>query len=405
MCIRDSYWGVALALLVAVGLVCWLVVVPVMHTRTAVARCRRNTDFIRREIEHLGGPEAAVDQLSLYVRLPEFLAPHRGTAVVMLGTCGGPAKTAVPLLITLLQEEDEGLRSNAAEALGRIGDRRAVEHLIKVLRNKEDPVRRDAATALGCLGGPRATDALIAVLKGQDSSLRSYAAGALSKSEDERAVDVLIEALNDRDRSVRGIAAAGLSHRGGPVVERLIGLLQVGSRYEMESAAEALGCLQDPRAVKPLEKILLTDPNSWAKRLAIDALVAIGEPAVDSLIAALRNPDPWIHQPVLRKIPYVGKPAVKPLIVLLGDKEVRLRVAAAYALGDIGDPRAIEPLKAALNDKHEEVREAAATALAGFNAPSIVEALRRSMNDEHECVRKAARWALSKLREGQSVER
>jgi HEAT repeat protein len=47
----------------------------------------------------------------------------------------------------------------------------------------------------------------------------------------------------------------------------------------------------------------------------------------------------------------------------LRDPLVHVRVAAAEALGRIGDPRAVEPLKALLNDPYANVRQAAERAL------------------------------------------
>jgi HEAT repeat protein len=46
-----------------------------------------------------------------------------------------------------------------------------------------------------------------------------------------------------------------------------------------------------------------------------------------------------------------------------GDEELELKKAAAYALGKIGDPKAIPALERALEDKFFEVNDAASEAL------------------------------------------
>ncbi len=56
-----------------------------------------------------------------------------------------------------------------------------------------------------------------------------------------------------------------------------------------------------------------------------------------------------------------GAPAVEPLIAALKGENKLVRKAAARALGDIGDPRAVEPLTEAQTD--EDVRASAAKAL------------------------------------------
>jgi HEAT repeat protein len=87
-----------------------------------------------------------------------------------------------------------------------------------------------------------------------------------------------------------------------------------GDRSIRKNAAQALGELGDPRAVKPL--IAALDEFYYrGEEVVVEALIQIGEPAVDHLITAL-NED---------------------------DRDVRKR--AVEALGEIGDPRAVEPFK------------------------------------------------------------
>ena len=49
--------------------------------------------------------------------------------------------------------------------------------------------------------------------------------------------------------------------------------------------------------------------------------------------------------------------------MLLRDERAGARQMAAWALGEIQDPKAVEPLKAALNDAEPGVREKAKSAL------------------------------------------
>jgi bilin biosynthesis protein len=54
---------------------------------------------------------------------------------------------------------------------------------------------------------------------------------------------------------------------------------------------------------------------------------------------------------------------LEPIIKELGDSEHLTRAAAASALGNLGDKRAVEPLIKALGDKNKYVCEIAAEAL------------------------------------------
>jgi len=69
----------------------------------------------------------------------------------------------------------------AAKALGRIGDRRAVEPLIALLTHKNGGVRGDAAEALGTIGDERAVRPLISLLADPWVSTREKAVEALTR--------------------------------------------------------------------------------------------------------------------------------------------------------------------------------------------------------------------------------
>ena len=84
----------------------------------------------------------------------------------------------------------------AAEALGKLGDQRAVEPLIACLKEKAVG-RIYAAEALGKFGDQRAVEPLIACLKDEDLRVRRQAAQALGVLGDKQAAAPLIAALPD----------------------------------------------------------------------------------------------------------------------------------------------------------------------------------------------------------------
>jgi len=120
------------------------------------------------------------------------------------------AKKQVPEFINALRHEYSGVRKAAAEALGKIGDQRAVKPLIEALRDKDSDVRKAAAKALGKIGDQRAVESLIQALRNNDPDVRKAAAKALGKIGDQRAVKPLIEALRDNDPDVCYTAAEAL---------------------------------------------------------------------------------------------------------------------------------------------------------------------------------------------------
>jgi HEAT repeat protein len=133
---------------------------------------------------------------------------------------------AVIPLIDALRSGDAEVRGNAAKALARIKDSRAVLPIINLLGEDSSPsARAAAAMALGEFGDSRAVGPLIAALKdtGGVGHVDSYAAKSLAKLKDERAVLPLIEALHGEARA---------------------------------EAARALGELGDARAIRPLLNLI-----------------------------------------------------------------------------------------------------------------------------------------------------
>jgi len=164
------YWGMALALLVTVGLFSWMVVVPVWRVKLAVERCqiaKLNADddvsaLCRQEVQALGGPSCTARRFAIYLMLPRRWVPLNPMAVRMLGSCG---IEAVPSLIKLLKSgETDDVRISAIACLGSLGDDRAVEPLIDTLKDKSPWIRYVAADSLGQLGDARAVRPLMAAL-------------------------------------------------------------------------------------------------------------------------------------------------------------------------------------------------------------------------------------------------
>ena len=232
--------------------------------------------------------------------------------------------------IERLYSDDPAERSSAAWALGKIGDKRAVEPLIAALKDGDSNVRKAAADSLRTTGwqpanafqkscllfaeqawgklaelGKEGVDVLIAGLKDENLRVRGNAAWTLGKIGDKRAVEPLLAALKDKESNVR------------------------------RATSEALGKIGDKRAVEPLIAAL-KDEDSNVQRAAAEALGKIGDKrAVEPLIAAFRDKDSHVRNNAAEVLGKIGKPAVEPLIAVLRDKDSHVRNNAAEALRKI----------------------------------------------------------------------
>jgi HEAT repeat protein len=138
----------------------------------------------------------------------------RAQAAAALGDAGDRAHA--DRVAALLDDADEA-RHEAALALARLRDRRAIPSLLAALRRSDRAF--DAATALAALDA--ATDAAARdALAGEmtrlfgDSLVKIRAAEALARAGDRRGLDHLRKAVKSRREDVRGLARSVLSDLG-----------------------------------------------------------------------------------------------------------------------------------------------------------------------------------------------
>jgi HEAT repeat protein len=117
----------------------------------------------------------------------------------------------VEKLIEQLKDEDDDVRSSAAEALEKIGDKRSVFPLIEMLSDPDEEVLEYTCMALGKIRDERAVLPLIEFIETSDSNEADiyFAIRALGQIGDERAIEPLIEMLKDPERRKSSARALG----------------------------------------------------------------------------------------------------------------------------------------------------------------------------------------------------
>ncbi|MEM2145755.1 MAG: HEAT repeat domain-containing protein, partial [Candidatus Jordarchaeaceae archaeon] len=139
------------------------------------------------------------------------------------------------------------------------------------------------------------------------------------------------------------------------------------------------------------------------RQAAANALIKIGEPAVEPLIRALRDDD-HTRITLIWVLGQIGdKRATEPLIETLKDDDWHIREAAAIALGNIKDERAVQPLIQTLKDEDDNVWVEAVTALEEIGEPAV-EPLIQALKDQNKNLRWGAARALGKIRDRRAVQ-
>jgi len=220
----------------------------VAHLGDSEALCREAAAIALGQLGEAGGPRAwSALERALGAGEPEV----RFQAVASLAEID--AARAASLVVGLLDDEDGKVRAQAAAALGDSGERRYADRIARCLDDAVD-VRHEAALALARLGDRRALPTLVGALAvadraldaatalaalgiGDDAAARAAlgqaigrffgdalvkvrAAEALARAGDARGPEYLRKAARSRRDDVRGLAETVLSELGGDASHR-----------------------------------------------------------------------------------------------------------------------------------------------------------------------------------------
>ena len=317
----------------------------------------------------------------------------------------------VDQLIQQLESGNREQRVQAAEALGRLGNRKAVSALIKTLNNYNEDyrVRAAAISSIGQLGdfnaipdlldayrfgahfpvvgiadrmfGGVSEDSIRAYLRGQTihaiGEILGRTSGKKNKNQEiySRAVDTLIRALKEdweTDGRVRAAAAKALGKTRDPkAIPALTEILDRGRNFgEREHAAIALGQIGDPQAVPALLRRLENGLEDYAVRIA--AAQSIGQVSGLEVVPKLFQ----VYNDTGTEIREAIVDAVGEILSRTSPDDDNSREIYSRAVNKI-----IQDLKSARTK--DEVRVAAAKALAKIRHPQVVDILIPIMEDPY----------------------
>ena len=199
------------------------------------------------------------------------------------------AEALDPLLAALERSTHSAdARSAVYEALGRIGDARAVPVLVAALRDEpREELRGDAATALGAIGAPEGLPALLAALENDIIPVQVRvidALGAFQQPESLAALQRLVADPHDQALRIRAIRALGHTRSAAAMAPLLAALAAVRSAQERGELVDALGRIGAAEARDPLVE-LLEETDDPALRTRITA--ALGSIRDGSAVTAL----------------------------------------------------------------------------------------------------------------------
>ena len=257
--------------------------------------------------------------------------------------------------------------------------------------------RRDAIEEMEQIGDVKVVPFLVRALNDEDTFIRRAAARVLGNLGYGEAIEPLVRGLHDESDFVREAVAEALVKLGEASVTPLIGALGDTVNFVRETAASALVELGVGEIANVITATLKGDEE------AIPKLVAFrDERILTPLINALE--DKQRHVAAAKALGRLGdEKAVEPLIGKLSDENTALQIAAAEALGELRDVRAVTPLIGKLGDEDEHVREAVSAALIQLGE-AVVMPLLGKLGDKVGLVREGAARLLNRLGEAEIAQ-
>lgn len=242
-----------------------------------------------------------------------------------------------PSLKLLLEALDEPVTVEKQvwilNALGKLGDRRAIPRITEMLDNASPKVRAAAAEASGLLGDASVIPMLGPRLLDPDDQVKIAAARALGVLGDLSTVPLLISSLGDDDEGVRHVIRNTLCRLGEPVLPYLIDALGSPSGDIRAGAAECLERLGYTPATTAEKCLFLRAQGNWI------ALGALGSDAIPLLKETLLSGDDEDRIGAIGAFAHMtGPEAIGPLIDALNDNNFIVQRMVMVALIDFGEP-------------------------------------------------------------------
>jgi HEAT repeat protein len=321
-------------------------------------------------------------------------------------------------LVHALEDADAGVRSSAADSLGRRGGIGAVSALVRGLERAAENAEPDAedevgdfvsALVEGAHRDPGLAEQAVALLgarvDGAAESVRLAIATVLGRAgrpQDAPLVSLLLKDVSDRVRRAAVEALARIEPDATPEPVRLA--LADESPLVRVAAATALGACASARALEDLSR-LADDPDPWVRAAALRAIgaQAVRHPAQVAaafalLEAGIADEGPVAMAAVESLASMGGAASARVAQSLLAHSDPELVRAAVACIGAHGDAAQLEALLPLVCHEQWAVRTEAIEVLAARRVVRAVPPiLRRLEVEQDEFVREAILRALQGL--------
>ena len=177
-----------------------------------------------------------------------------------------------------MKNKNPRIRKESASLLGKFRDLNSVDILVSALEDSDEGVQYEAIYALEQIGDKKAYKYIIKKVNHKNHEIRSASLSALMKlREDDNEIYMLLKrALSDPNYNTRNSALFHLKCMGTIEAYKIVGLaLKDPSRQNRIYAIEILGYSQNKKAVNFLKKFIKTTKMKEEKNKALEVIKRI----------------------------------------------------------------------------------------------------------------------------------
>ena len=377
-------------------------------------RYRRNHAAVelgkRRDLAAIDALVSALDDAELTVV---------GAAAIALGKLGDQ-RAVSPLVRVMKRGAQYGPSGSAAESLVHIGTPEAIQKVFANLASLDWMSVNEVVSQLAHRGGEDSLAGLIEALRSDAASVRGHAAQALGEIGDTRALEGLVPLMDDPNERVRLCAAEACSELGWTPVdpeEKLFFLLRQERwndlrELEPDTTKRLVNVIMGdgPEDLRELASTALRGRN-WEPATDEEVLAYLnaggdaetvarkGTALIQPLVAALRAGKEDVRDTAARALTIIAD-AGGLAAVIESEVDTHVRCRAVEKYGELYEGEStLEPLTNALKDKEPSVRESSVKSLGTIRAQDAKALLKAMVRDadEYNSVREAAADALRQI--------
>jgi len=183
----------------------------------------------------------------------------------------------IQALLPIIRGSDLNTRNAGMSILKNFGPM-AVPHLIKAIEAASDIDEViQILVVFGNVGSPAGTDTVLKYVTHDDDNVKTTAVEALGKIQDPKAVKTLVNTYHQTDILKYSIVEALGNIAVKDVLPVVSGSIESEDVLEYFSGIGAMGAMEDPGCVEPLFKKLLKEEDAGTRRLILKSLSQIEE--------------------------------------------------------------------------------------------------------------------------------